>query len=144
MTWLLGLLIGVYATEAAVRWYSRAASAGTPHLSILAVGDLAGAPWRRETAGGSAMTAAYSPPLAPLLPLIPLGRHLSLQGFCRFLDHLRNRNIALVRNGIDEIKRVPPESNVELMIPARKLPPALESLDSQDGLRGRNRRGFKC
>src|SRR5580693_6476621 len=74
----------------------------------------------------------------------PLGWHLSLQGFCRFLDHLRNRNIALVRNGVDEIERVPPEPNVELMIPARKLPPALESLCFGEWLRGRNGRDLRC
>jgi hypothetical protein len=46
---------------------------------------------------------------------------LAFQGVGCFLNHLSNRNVALVRLRIDEIERIPPQPDVKLMIPARGL-----------------------
>jgi hypothetical protein len=50
-----------------------------------------------------------------------LGEPLSPQGFGRFLDHLSDRNISLVRLRVDEIQSISPQADVELMISARRL-----------------------
>jgi hypothetical protein len=46
---------------------------------------------------------------------------LAFQGVGCFLNHLSNRNVALVRLRIDEIERIPPQPDVKLMASSGNL-----------------------
>jgi hypothetical protein len=55
---------------------------------------------------------------------------LALRGVDHFLDDLGDGDVAVIRLGVDEIERVPPSPNIELMIPARWLALAAHPLCS--------------
>ena len=80
-------------------------------------------------------------PLAPFFPraaaaLAALALLCAFQSLGRFLDHLRNRNVPLVRLGVNKIKRVLAKPDVKLMIAACGLSMAAAGRKSETDASG--------
>src|SRR5271155_4033716 len=79
---------------------------------------LGGALTSRSSSAGVGAECALPSPRSILGRLALL---LTLQSVGHFFDDLRHGNVAVVRLGIDEIERIPPQADVKLVIATCRL-----------------------